>query len=62
MKSEVNKYFDQWREHVWSASRGAEFNTPDSSGKPAGCGAPEELERLAGIGPSKDGKLGADEF
>ena len=26
------------------------FNTPDSSGKPAGCAAPEDLERIAGIG------------
>ncbi len=23
-------------------------NTPDSSGKPAGCAAPEDLERIAG--------------
>ncbi len=27
--------------------------TPDSSGKPAGCAAPEDLERIAGLGPKK---------
>ncbi len=29
-------------------------NTPDSSGKPAGCAAPEDLERIAGIGPKQN--------
>ncbi len=29
-------------------------HTPDSSGKPAGCAAPEDLERIAGLGPKKD--------
>ena len=58
MRNEVNKYVDQLRDHVWSACRGAEINTPDSSGKPAGCAAPEDLEWIAGIGPSKDGKTG----
>jgi len=29
-------------------------HTPDSSGKPAGCAAPEDLERIAGIGPKND--------
>ena len=29
-------------------------HTPDSSGKPAGCAAPEDLERIAGLGPEKD--------
>jgi hypothetical protein len=28
-------------------------HTPDSSGKPAGCAAPEDLERIAGLGPKK---------
>ncbi len=28
-------------------------HTPDSRGKPAGCAAPEDLERIAGLGPKK---------
>ena len=29
-------------------------HTPDSSGKPAGCAAPEDLERIAGLGPKNN--------
>ena len=36
-------------------------NTPDSSGKPAGCAAPEDLERIAGIGPKQKEKENGNE-
>ncbi len=38
------------------------LNTPDSSGKPAGCAAPEDLERIAGIGPQQNEKENGNEL
>ena len=35
-------------------------HTPDSSGKPAGCAAPEDLERIDAIGVRRDRHDGDD--
>ncbi len=39
---------------TWNICIGNHANTPDSSVKPAGCAAPEDLERIAGIGPKEE--------